>query len=116
MSLQDTVRWVVCYDIRDADRGLRVLRFMKGHGVPLQYSVFVVEASAARLQGILSELETLIAPAVDDVRAYRWPERAEAHELGCPLVPEGIVIRSPASAPATVRRVAKARRPVAQAD
>ena len=116
MSLHDTVRWVVCYDIRDADRGLRVLRFMKDHGVPLQYSVFVVEASAARMHRLMIELEALIAPAVDDVRAYRWPEPAEAHELGCPLVPEGIVIRSPAPTPATVRRVVKARRPVAQAD
>ena len=101
MSLHDTVRWVVCYDIRDETRGLQVLRFMKNHGMPLQYSVFIVEASAARMHRLMIELEALIALAVDDVRAYRWPEPAEAHELGCTLVPEGRVIRTPeAAAPA----------------
>lgn len=101
MSLNATVRWVVCYDIRDTSRGLRVLRFMQSQGMPLQYSVFIVEASAARMHRLMIELEALIAPAVDDVRAYRWPEPAEAHELGCPLVPEGLVIRTPeAAAPA----------------
>ena len=114
MSLHDTVRWVVCYDIRDEARGLQVLRFMKNHGMPLQYSVFIVEASAARMHRLMIELEALIAPAIDDVRAYRWPEPAEAHELGCPLVPEGLVIRTPeAAAPAL--KTTKMRRASARA-
>ena len=114
MSLHDTVRWVVCYDIRDTSRGLRVLRFMQSQGMPLQYSVFIVEASAARMHRLMIELEALIAPAIDDVRAYRWPEPAESHELGCPLVPEGLVIRTLEAAP-PVRTTAKIRRASAQA-
>ncbi|MET3605821.1 CRISPR-associated protein Cas2 [Sphaerotilus sulfidivorans] len=114
MSLNARVRWVVCYDIRDTSRGLRVLRFMQSQGMPLQYSVFIVEASAAHMHRLMIELEALIAPAVDDVRAYRWPEPAEAHELGCPLVPEGLVIRTPETAP-PVRTTAKMRRASAQA-
>ena len=114
MSRHDTVRWVVCDDIRDETRGLQVLRFMKNHGMPLQYSVFIVEASAARMHRLMIELEALIALAVDDVRAYRWPEPAESHELGCPLVPEGLVIRTLEAAP-PVRTTAKIRRASAQA-
>ena len=64
MSLNATVRWVVCYDIRDTSRGLRVLRFMQSQGMPLQYSVFIVEASAAHMHRLMIELEVLIAPAV----------------------------------------------------
>lgn len=82
--------------------------------MPLQYSVFIVEASAARMHRLMIELEALIAPAVDDVRAYRWPEPAESHELGCPLVPEGLVIRTLEAAP-PVRTTAKIRRASAQA-
>lgn len=33
---------------------------------------------------LLRKLQALIAPGVDDVRVYRWPEHAEAHEFGCP--------------------------------
>ncbi|SIS05167.1 hypothetical protein SAMN05421778_13212 [Sphaerotilus natans] len=43
---------------------------------------------------LLRKLQALIAPGVDDVRVYRWPEHAEAHEFGCPRVPDGIVIRT----------------------
>lgn len=109
MSLHDTVRWVVCYDIRDADRGMQVLRFMKSHGLPLQYSVFVVEASAARMRQLMGDMAALIVPSVDDVRAYRWPDHAENHELGCPRVPEGMVIGSAPGSPRPGRKVVRAR-------
>ena len=45
MADHTPVRWIVCYDITDARRGLAVHRCMKRHGLPLQYSVFLVEAS-----------------------------------------------------------------------
>jgi CRISPR-associated protein Cas2 len=103
MSLHDPARWIVTYDIADPRRGVRVLRFMKAHGVPLQYSVFIVEASPARMHGLMLELEALIAPAVDDVRAYRWTVQADSHALGKPLLPEGVLIGAEAARP--TRRV-----------
>lgn len=111
MADHTPVRWIVCYDISDARRGLAVHRHMKRHGLPLQYSVFLVEASPVRLRSLLLELEELISTALDDVRAYRWPERVDLVELGKTMLPGDvwIDIRHQAAAqpaPQTARRVA----------
>ncbi|BDI03607.1 CRISPR-associated endonuclease Cas2 [Sphaerotilus microaerophilus] len=110
MSLHDPARWVVCYDITDRRRGVAVHRHLKSQGVPLQYSVFVVQASAARIQKLMAELEELIAVHSDDVRAYRWPERTEVHHLGHSLLPDEVLLDTPAAAP--LRRRARAIGPV----
>lgn len=91
MPLHAKARWTVTYDITDADRGVSVHRFLRRHGVPLQYSVFLVEASNARMKQLMAELKTLIAAHSDDVRAYRWPQDAECHQLGTPLLPDGVL-------------------------
>ncbi len=111
MADHTPVRWIVCYDISDARRGLAVHRHMKRHGLPLQYSVFLVEASPVRLRSLLLELEELISTALDDVRAYRWPERVDLVELGRTMLPGDVWIdirRQAAAQPApqTARRVA----------
>lgn len=96
MSLNAAARWIVTYDISDRKRGGAVHRYMKKQGVPLQYSVFMVEASSARIQKIMLELETLISVSKDDVRAYLWPARTECHQLGPSLLPaETLVIAEP---------------------
>lgn len=92
MSLHTPARWIVTYDIADPRRGVRVHRYMKSQGVPLQYSVFIVEASAARMRQVMLALEDLIDPGSDDVRAYRWADHAESHQLGADLLPEGVLI------------------------
>lgn len=92
MADHTPVRWIVCYDITDARRGLAVHRCMKRHGLPLQYSVFLVEASPVRLRSLLLELEELISTALDDVRAYRWPERVDLVELGKTMLPGDVWI------------------------
>ena len=104
MSLHESARWIVCYDITDRRRGARVYRWMKQQGVPLQYSVFLVEASAARIHTLMQELEELIAVHSDDVRAYRWPERSEVHQLGASLLPDGVLIDPPAPTKPTPTR------------
>ena len=43
MSQFKSSRWLVCYDISDKKRLGRVFRFLKKKGVPVQYSVFLVE-------------------------------------------------------------------------
>ncbi len=105
MSLHDPARWIVTYDIADSRRGVRVNRFMKAHGVPLHYSVFVVEASPARMQALMRELEALIAPTADDVRAYRWTTQVQAHALGKPMLPDGVLIEADTARP--TRRVVR---------
>lgn len=92
MSLHAPARWIVTYDIADPRRGVRVHRYMKSQGVPLQYSVFIVEASAAQMRQMMLALEELIEPTRDDVRAYRWADHAESHQLGASMLPEGVLI------------------------
>lgn len=105
MSLNETVRWIVSYDISDARRGVRVHRLMKQRGVPLQYSVFLVEASLAEMQALLRELSRLIAPHSDDVRAYRWPSRPELYQLGPGMLPDDLLFSAlPPVNPTRIRR------------
>lgn len=103
MSLHETARWIVTYDITHPKRGAAVHRFMKKQGVPVQYSVFLVEASAAEMHQLMLALEELISVHADDVRAYRWPVKPECHNLGRSMLPDGVLI----SAPAPHRKLAK---------
>lgn len=110
MSLHEPTRWLVSYDIGDARRGARVLRLMKKHGVPLQYSVFIVHATGAQVHALMRQVERLIRPDADDVRAYRVPIATECHQLGDGKLPEGVLLGAdlPVALPAnkpTHRRV-----------
>lgn len=110
MSLHEKTRWIVTYDIHEPHCGVRVHRLLKGWGLPLQYSVFVVPASAAELSQLLKALDALIDPATDDVRAYRWPEQAEVHLLGRPLLPDEVLLGPPGkTTTAPARRVQRRR-------
>lgn len=104
MSLHEKTRWIVTYDIHDPRCGVKVHRLLAGWGLPLQYSVFVVPASAAELQQLMQALDELIDPVTDDVRAYRWPEQAEVHLLGRPLLPDEVLLGPPAKNPAAPAR------------
>lgn len=105
MSLHESARWIVAYDISDARRGVKVHRLLKQRGVPLQYSVFVVEDSLAGMQALMREIGRLIAPHTDDVRAYRWPAQPEIHQLGPGMLPEDLLFSAhPVSAPVRYRR------------
>lgn len=104
MSLHETARWIVTYDITDKKRGSAVYRFMKKRGVPVQYSVFLVEASAAEMHKLMLALEEIIAVHADDVRAYRWPVQPECHYLGKSMLPDDVLIGASAPVSATQRR------------
>lgn len=99
MSLHEDTGWIVCYDIRDKRRLVRVHRHLKKWGVPLQYSVFMVQASASRLHRLMCELEDLIDTSADDVRACRFPPGAECHTLGPSLLPDDVLINAPPHKP-----------------
>jgi len=84
--------YLVCYDICDPKRLSRVARFLCRHACRVQYSVFVMEATPAQLSGVLSDLDEMIDPAVDDVRAYPLPWECEASMLGRQLFPEDVLL------------------------
>ncbi|MFN9707684.1 MAG: CRISPR-associated endonuclease Cas2 [Burkholderiales bacterium] len=100
MSLHEITGWIVCYDIKDSKRLQRVHRQMIKWGVPLQYSVFLVQASSAQLHRLMLTLEGQIDTSADDVRAYRIPVQAECHIIGPSILPEDILISAaPPSSP-----------------
>ncbi len=91
MSVRERL-YLICYDIREPGRLNRVARFLCKHACRVQYSVFVIEITPARLTSLLAELEELIEPEEDDVRAYPLPSECEVAMLGRQLFPDDILL------------------------
>jgi len=87
---------LLCYDIRDHRRLARVHRVATRHAVPVQYSVFLLEADTRGLANVLRELRREIDPREDDVRVYTLPSRPEPTTLGRRSLPEGVLLLDPA--------------------
>ncbi|MEW6117413.1 MAG: CRISPR-associated endonuclease Cas2 [Nitrospirota bacterium] len=80
----------VCYDITKPQRLGRVLRFMKGRGIHLQYSVFYCSLTWPELMKLTEELRSRIKEKEDDVRIYPLPSKALVSIMGCEdRVPDG---------------------------
>ncbi len=92
MSRHDTQNWLICYDIADPRRLVRVHRALKQEGTPMQYSVFWVQASRLRMGAIMAKLATLIDERADDVRAYPVPKDAWSVSLGNSMLPSGVLV------------------------
>jgi CRISPR-associated protein Cas2 len=87
MSQQALARWLVTYDIVEPRNLARVFKLLKKKGVPVQYSVFFVPASAVQMGALVVQLAKLIDLKTDDVRAYRLPEQAWKVTLGATIIP-----------------------------
>ncbi|MGY6214193.1 CRISPR-associated endonuclease Cas2 [Methylolobus aquaticus] len=83
---------LVCYDIRDPRRLIRVHRFLRNQGFPVQYSVFTVPLTPRRLKWLLAELTELIDSRVDDVRAYPLPTDPERITYGRQQYPDDVLL------------------------
>ena len=85
--------YLVCYDISDERRLSRVLRFMKGRGIHLQYSVFHCTLTWPELIGMKEQLKGLINEREDDLRIYPLPSGYKVIVMGCgDRVPDGVEI------------------------
>ncbi len=85
--------YLVCYDIAEPGRLARVLRFMKGRGIHLQYSVFHCSLTWPELVKLKERLNALINHREDDVRIYPLPSDCKVIVMGCgDRVPEGVNI------------------------
>ncbi len=84
--------WLVCYDIASPRRLRRVHAYLKKHGLPVQYSVFLVETDRAGLDALLDGLCERIHPKRDDVRAYGLPRPLWYRSLGAPTLPRGLLL------------------------
>ncbi len=81
---------LLCYDIADPKRLLRVHRCLREIGLPVQYSVFTLRLTPARQAALLRQLRTLIDEREDDVRMYLLPDNGERIYLGKQLFPEDV--------------------------
>lgn len=75
-------RWLLAHDIRDPRRLQRVWRFMRGEGLRMQYSVYVLEGSRQQLDRVLQQLRGLLDERVDDVRVYAIGQSTRIWGLG----------------------------------
>jgi len=92
MALNAAAAWLVAYDIVDPKRLARFHRFLKGHGTPVQYSVFMLRGTLAQIGNLSKDIECRIDRRADDVRIYRIPEPAQVDMQGDLLFPKGITL------------------------
>jgi CRISPR-associated protein Cas2 len=90
MAINKTTLNLLAYDIADPKRLTRVHRTVRGYGMPLQYSVFLVPGTAATIDALLTKLEAIIEPALDDIRVYPLPARPDAVHYGRQWLAEGV--------------------------
>ena len=94
MALNTPRSWLITYDIADKRRLSRLHRFIKKHAVPVQYSVFLFEGSAAQVGRLMGEIEGYIDPEYDDIRAYQLPTEPDLVTLGRGSLPESLTLTS----------------------
>ncbi|MCX8521404.1 MAG: CRISPR-associated endonuclease Cas2 [Rhodoferax sp.] len=92
MSRHDTQNWLLCYDIADPRRLMRVHRLIMKEGIPLQYSVFWVQANRVRMGAIMAQLTRIIEKREDDVRAYPVPKSTWNVSVGNCMLPADVLI------------------------
>jgi CRISPR-associated protein Cas2 len=92
MAIHATRNHLVCYDIADPERLVKVHRSVKRWGIPLQYSVFLVPAAPSAIRDLVTELARLIDHREDDIRIYPLPIRLDMSLLGRQGLPEGIAL------------------------
>lgn len=87
------IRYYVCaYDIADPKRLVRVQKYLKRRGMPIQYSVFLLQCTAAQLQQWLDEVRRLLDEKMDDVRFYALPKQWQVDMLGEQSLPDGVCL------------------------
>jgi len=89
--------YLLAYDIADPKRLIRVHRTVRGSGMALQYSVFLVVGTSRDLDQLLAALDVIIKPTCDDIRVYPLPMQFDAEQYGRQWLPGGVDLPSDAS-------------------
>lgn len=90
MAIHAPRNYLLAYDIADPDRLGRVHRTVRRWGIPLQYSVFLVPATAVAIAELAVILGRIIERREDDIRIYPLPNHLDMHILGRQGLPQGI--------------------------
>lgn len=92
MSQHAAAKWLVCYDISNRKNWAQVFKLLKKHGVPLQYSVFMLTTHAATIGSLAAQITSMINPKTDDIRIYRLAENAWTYSAGSAIIPADILM------------------------
>jgi CRISPR-associated protein Cas2 len=88
--------YLVCYDIRDPKRLMRIYKLLKKRALHIQYSVFYCRLTWSELVELKEKLESLIDRRKDDVRVYPVPQDMKVKVMGRgDRIPEGVDIFLP---------------------
>ena len=104
MPAHKTVLHLLAYDIADPLRLTQVHRTVRARGLPLQYSVFLVPATAAEIDALLGDLKCIIDARRDDIRVYPLPARLEVVHYGRQWLPAGVQLTSEGTLEQTMGR------------
>lgn len=100
MPANRPVNHLLAYDIACPKRLRKVHRVMKENGVPLQYSVFMLQMTNRQLNALLDELRRIINEREDDIRVYPLAPNPDIIRIGEEYLSEGaILIDMPRSRP-----------------
>ncbi len=83
---------LICYDIADRKRLSRLHRFLVKQAIPVQYSVFMIEARRPVIIDLMMAIAAMIDPNHDDVRCYPLPSELDFHNLGRQVLPDGVFL------------------------
>jgi len=66
----EAARYVVCYDVPDDKRRLRLAKCLDGYGDRIQYSVFEAVLDRALFDSMISDIERIVDHETDRVSVY----------------------------------------------
>ncbi len=88
-----TSNYLVCYDIRDEVRLMKIYKLMKKRGLHIQYSVFHCRLSRDELLELKTSLRNIIEQSMDDIRIYPLPTDMKVVVMGQgDRIPEGVTV------------------------
>ena len=82
--------YLVCYDIKHARNLRAVNRYLRGIGVPIQFSVFICRLDGRQYAELIEKLESLVDTSTDDVRIYRLAAASPVAFQGHSPLPKGL--------------------------
>ncbi len=68
--MADDGRYVVCYDVTDDKRRLKIVKLLEGYGDRVQYSVFEMAISPDQLSELVEKLLEKLDPGADRATVY----------------------------------------------
>ena len=93
MAINQRRYYLISYDISmSARRLIKVHRYMVQRGVPMQYSLFMVEATTPMLMRLKRELAQIIKASLDDIRIYPLPKQAAVKRVGKQFFPPEVML------------------------